>query len=92
MVLRLQRETKSILTVFDSPTGTNVDDHLVFGGVSEVDVSKDMQVFAQNTGDFASISGVDQTFTQLVVPEPTTLLLLGGGLVGLAALKRRFLA
>ncbi len=50
-------------------------------------VLKDIQVISVDVGHLASISVIDQRFN--VVPEPgTAALMLGGGLVGIAALGR----
>ncbi len=50
-------------------------------------VLKDIQVISVDIGHLASISVIDQRFN--VVPEPgTAALMLGGGLVGIAALGR----
>jgi len=63
--------------------GTDPSDSIGFAPVSELSVTKTLQV---GGGSFASLSFVEQTF---VVPEPMTVLLLAGGLAGLAFAGRR---
>jgi hypothetical protein len=41
------------------------------------------------TGDNASVTGITDTISQIAVPEPGTLGLLGSGLLGLGAILRR---
>lgn len=43
-----------------------------------------------NRFDVATVVTIGTTVTPLVVPEPSTLLLLGGGLLGLASFRRKF--
>ena len=73
------------LQVTNPPPSFN--DHVAFSGISTMSVSKDINVSSGINGT-ASISQVVNTFSQ--VPEPTTCLLLGTGLLGLGLLRRRF--
>ena len=63
-------------------------DMALFGqDIATLDVLKDIQVISADIGHLASISVIDQRFN--VIPEPgTAALMLGGGLVGIAALGR----
>jgi hypothetical protein len=56
--------------------------------VTELWVQKDVTVTGGNAANgFASITIIDQTFSQ--VPEPSTVLLVGLGLLGMVAVKRK---
>ena len=67
-------------------------DQITFGPVSVVGLSKDFVVAAANCPNggcsFASLSIVQNTVSQ-TVPEPSTLLLLGSALVGVATWSRK---
>jgi hypothetical protein len=65
-------------------SATNLD-----AAVTKVWVSKDVLVYGGFGGptSFATISIIDQTFSQ--IPEPGTVLLVGLGLLGVVALKRK---
>jgi len=63
-------------------------DGTTFAGVTSISVSKDIGV-ASGVGGTANISQVINTFSQ--IPEPTSCLLLGTGLLGLGVLRKRSL-
>jgi len=70
-----------------NPPG-NFTDPINFNGVTSISISKDISV-ASGIGGTANISQVINTFSQ--IPEPTSCLLLGTGLLGLGLLRRRSL-
>jgi len=70
-------------------TSQTVND-TIFTPVSSVSVLKDIDINGgTSAGSFAGISLVEDTFSQTAVPEPATMLLVGGVLCGIAAIRRR---
>jgi hypothetical protein len=78
--------TLTLQTVNSAGT-TSLKDHKVFTPTGSVFASKDIAVNG-NTG-FASLSSVQDTFSQTGVPEPTAMGLLGSALVGLSFIARK---
>jgi hypothetical protein len=77
-------------SILDSVTTSNVTDSVVFAPQREVWVTKNILVWAVDDTDSAGLYGFDQRFSQTpAVPEPSTFLLLGGGLAALVAIRRR---
>lgn len=76
------------LSVFDSSVGSKLFDSASFAGVNEVDIAEGIQVQA-GTGGSATVSLVTNQFSEGAVPEPTSLVLFGTGVLGLGALLRR---
>ena len=75
----------SLLTV-DNSTLVKLSDHITFAPVRVIDVVKDLELFGGPSGS-AFVSGVENQFSE--VPEPSTLLMLGTGIVGLTGILRR---
>jgi PEP-CTERM motif len=53
-------------------------------------IEKDIQLLSFSSSDIATISFIDQTFSQVAIPEPSSMMLVAGGLVGLWLWRRRY--
>jgi hypothetical protein len=62
-----------------------ISDTATFAPQSTVWVTKSVSVWARDTADSAGISSFDQRFSQMAVPEPTTLALVAMALAGMLA-------
>jgi len=81
------------LTVFDSSSGSQLQDTVNFAGVNEISVDKDLSVAAGTNGS-ATVSVLSDNFSEVSpsVPEPGTLSMLGLGGVALFGFARRKLS
>lgn len=73
-----------------SPLGQNLFADLDFNGVSFLHIEKQITLSSDPLlGGTASLFQFEQRFSQSVIPEPTTITLLGFGLIGLAGFRRK---
>jgi hypothetical protein len=80
------------MKIFDDeslPTPVLVDWVDFLPPVKKLNVQKDILAIATQNSQTATMSFVDQTFSQIVIPEPATLLLLVSGCMGIAVVSRR---
>jgi hypothetical protein len=79
------------LLIFDVDPGPSrfVDWALLTTPVPTLHVQKDILAYSKSKGTAATLSFIDQTFSQVTVPEPSTISLLIVGLAGLWRLRRR---
>jgi hypothetical protein len=76
-------------SILDDVLFSQLLDSAVFTPQNEVWVTKNILVWAVDETDSAILTSFEQRFSQTVVPEPSTIVLLGLGLVGAVAVRWR---
>lgn len=69
--------------------GTGATDAAAFGAASFLDALAGLQLFALSPGDVAALGSLQQSFAWVALPEPSAMLLLAAGLLGLGVLGSR---
>lgn len=80
--------TSTSTTTIKEQGTTQLSDHITFTPTGSIMAVKDIGVQGGTNGT-ATISQVTDTFSQTSVPEPASVFLLGGAMVGLCTLVRR---
>jgi PEP-CTERM motif len=76
------------LMTFNATTGSQASDHTIFTPTGSIEVTKDISATGGSNGS-ASLSVVQDTFSQTAVPEPTTITLIGFSLAIIGGLRLR---
>jgi hypothetical protein len=76
-------------SVLDDVQTRDFPNDVSFGPVSELWVTKNINVWSQDSTDTASLQGFSQRFAQAAMPEPTTYALVGIALLAAGAAGRR---
>ncbi len=76
------------LMTFNTTAGSRASDHTIFTPIGSIEVTKDINTAGGSNG-FASLSVVQDTFSQTPVPEPATIILLGLSLASIGVLRLR---
>jgi hypothetical protein len=79
----------AVMTFDDGTMDSQVVNDATFSPSGSITVSKDINVTDSGSSGHAEISLVSDTFSQTAVPEPATMLLVGGVLCGIAVIRRR---
>jgi len=76
-------------SLLDDVTTADLSDSATFDPQSELWVTKNIFVWATDATDQAGLQGFSQHFSQVPIPEPSTWLLMGLGLVGMMGAGRK---
>jgi hypothetical protein len=76
-------------SVLDDVSYSDAGGAVDFAPQSELWVTKNILVWAQDSTDYAFLAGFDQRFSQVPIPEPSTWLLMGLGLASLWGAGRK---
>lgn len=82
--------TSVIPTTIMSPTNPSFEYGLIGGPYSSIQITKDLALTTNASGDVANLSTINQLLRFSAVPEPNSMALLGIGLSTLIAFRRYF--
>jgi hypothetical protein len=71
---------------------SDISNDVTFDATNQIYVSKNILVWASDVTETASLTGFEQRFSQVAIPEPSTVLLMIAGMAGLGLSRRKLRA